>query len=112
MTDTHTGTSTRRQRRSRGEADRLAAEYEASGLNREQFCQQKDIAIKSLERYLSRYRKQRVESNAAQRWVGVEVAGHNSGELSVLLSSGRRIEVKRGFDGTTLRQLVAVLEQG
>ena len=33
------------------------------------------------------------------------------GELSVLLSGGRRIEVKRGFDVGTLRQLVAVLEQ-
>jgi hypothetical protein len=30
---------------------------------------------------------------------------------AVLLSSGRRIEVKRGFDTGTLRQLVAVLEQ-
>jgi hypothetical protein len=29
----------------------------------------------------------------------------------VLLSSGRRIEVKRGFDVGTLRQLVAVLER-
>jgi hypothetical protein len=32
--------------------------------------------------------------------------------LAVLLSTGRRIEVKRGFDAATLRQLVAVLEQG
>ena len=48
-----------------------------------------------------------------QRWVAVEVAGHNGygGELAVLLSTGRRIEVKRGFDAGTLRQLVAVLEQ-
>jgi hypothetical protein len=31
--------------------------------------------------------------------------------LAVLLSTGRRIEVKYGFDAGTLRQLVAVLEQ-
>jgi len=42
------------------------------------------------------------------------VAGHggSGSELSVLLPGGRRIEVKRGFDAGTLRQLVAVLEQG
>jgi len=47
------------------------------------------------------------------RWVTAEVAGHsgNGGELAVLVSSGRRIEVKRGFDAGTLRQLMAVLEQ-
>jgi hypothetical protein len=39
--------------------------------------------------------------------VAVEVAGAgNSGsELAVVLHGGLRIEVKRGFDATTLRQL-------
>jgi hypothetical protein len=32
-------------------------------------------------------------------------------ELVVVLCNGRRIEVKRGFDPATLRQLVATLEQ-
>jgi hypothetical protein len=41
----------------------------------------------------------------------VEVAGPRSGsELTVLLSGGLRIEVKRGFDTLTLRQLVTALE--
>jgi hypothetical protein len=31
--------------------------------------------------------------------------------LTVLLSCGRRIEVNRGFDAGTLRELVVVLEQ-
>jgi hypothetical protein len=49
----------------------------------------------------------------APRWVAAEVAsrGANDGELAVVLPGGRRIEVKRGFDTATLRQLVAVLEQ-
>ena len=45
--------------------------------------------------------------------VAVEVAGRNSAggdELTVLLPGGLRIEVKRGFDAGTLRQLIAVLE--
>jgi hypothetical protein len=101
----------RRQHRSRGEADQVAAEYEASGLSREAFCDRSDIPLKTLCRYVTRYRKQAGE--APQRWVSVEVAPHSSrgGELAVLLSTGRRIEVKGGFDAGTLRQLVAVLEQ-
>jgi hypothetical protein len=90
----------------------LAAEYEASGLSREAFCQQKDMPVKTLARYVTRYRKQEA-GGEQQRWIAVEVAGQpgHGGELSVLLSGGRRIEVKRGFDVGTLRQLVAVLEQ-
>jgi hypothetical protein len=102
-----------RRHRSRAEADQVAVEYEASGLSREAFGNQRDVPLKTLNRYVTRYRKQKANGNEPQRWVAVEVAG-NSGfgsELSVLLPGGRRIEVKRGFDAGTLRQLVAVLEQ-
>ncbi len=104
---------TRQRRRSRPEADRLASEYEASGLTREEFCQQKDVALKTLARYITRYRKQRFESNRPQRWVEAKVVDPNGyrGELAVLLSGGRRIEVKSGFDADTLRLLVASLER-
>jgi hypothetical protein len=111
MTDNHSEMKHRRNR-SRAEADHLAAEYEASGLSRGEFCQQKDVPLKTLSRYVTRYRKQKAEGNQPQRWVEAEVAGPGGcGELAVLLSGGRRIEVKRGFDASTLRQLVAVLEQ-
>ena len=98
MTDNHSGTKHRRHR-SREEADHLAAEYEASGLSREEFCQQRDVPLKTLARYVGRYRK---KGNGPPRWVDVEVAGPSGcgGELAVLLSSGRRIEVKRGFDAS------------
>jgi hypothetical protein len=91
----------------------LAAEYEASGLTREEFCRQRDVPLKTLCRYVTRCRKQQAVGDQPQRLVEAEVAGHTGwgGELAVLLSSGRRIEVKRGFDAGTLRQLVAVLEQ-
>ena len=90
----------------------MAVEYEASGLSREAFCGQKEIPVKTLARYVTRYRKQEAGGGEPQRWIALEVAGEpgHGGELSVLLSGGRRIEVKRGFDVVTLRQLVAVLE--
>jgi len=102
-----------RRHRSRAEADEVVAEYEVSGLSREAFCKQKDVPLQTLDRYVTRYRKQQKDGSGTQRWVAVEVAGRNgsSGELSVVLSQGRRIEIKRGFDAGTLRQLLAVLEQ-
>src|ERR1700692_3587521 len=111
MTENHSGTQHRRHR-SRAEADPLAAAYEASRLTREEFCQQKDVPLKTLCRYVARYRKQKAEGDQPQRFVEAEVVGHTGcGELAVVLSRGLRIEVKRGFDAGTLRQLVAVLEQ-
>ena len=91
----------------------MAAEYEVSGLTREEFCQQRNVPLKTLCRYITRYRRQTAEGDQSQRFVEAEVVGRTGcgGELAVLLSSGRRIEVKRGFDAGTLRQLVAVLEQ-
>ena len=91
----------------------MAADYEASGLTREEFCRQRDVPLKTLCRYVTRYRKQKADGDQSQRFVEAEVtASLGSGvELAVLLSSGRRIEVKRGFDAGTLRQLMTVLEQ-
>ena len=82
-------------------------------MSREEFCKQRDMPLKTLARYVTRYRKQLADGKEAQRWVAVEVAGHRrcGNELAVVLPGGRRIEVRRGFDVVTLRQLVAVLEQ-
>jgi hypothetical protein len=90
----------------------VAAEYEASGLSQEAYCRQRDIPLKTLARYVTRYRKQKAGIEAP-RWVAAEVANRRAhdGELAVVLSGGRRIEVKRGFDTATLRQLVAALER-
>ena len=91
----------------------MAAEYEASGLTREAFCQQRDIPQKTLCRYVTRYRHEKTGTMQSPRFVRVEVTAPGSvgSALSVLLSGGRRIEVSRGFDAGTLRQLITVLEQ-
>jgi hypothetical protein len=99
--------------RSRAEADQLAAEYEASGLNRREFCEQNNVALNTLTRYVTRYRRQKADKREPQRWLAVELPEQrrDSSELSVVLPGGRRIEVKRGFDVGTLRELMTVLEQ-
>lgn len=109
---TNTIPTPRRRHRTRAEADQLADEYEASGLRCEDFCQQRGVPLKTLSRYVTRYRKQRQAQQSAQPVVEVEVTSSSAAgnELAVLLRTGRRIEVRQGFDPTTLRQLVAVLE--
>ena len=104
-----------RRHRSRTEADQLVIEYEASGVTQAEFCRQKDLPLKTLARYVTRYRKQTArgdEPNQPQRFVAVEVAASRTvgSELTVLLHGGLRIEVKSGFDAGTLLQLVTVRE--
>jgi transcriptional regulator with XRE-family HTH domain len=101
----------RRRYRSRKEAEQLAAEFEGSGLTQEEFCERNDVSRNALARYLKRQRRR--EADAGQRWVAVEVAagGATGSGLSVALGGGRRIEVGRGFDAATLRQLVTALER-
>ena len=91
----------------------MAGECEASGLSRREFCEQRGVPLKTLARYLARYRRKRAGENQKLQWVAVEVAAKraDTGELSVVLPGRRRIEVRRGFDPETLRRLVAVLER-
>jgi hypothetical protein len=105
------------RRRSRAEVDRLVAEYESSGLSRQEFCAKHGFGLATLDRYRKRRQQRRESSSADRRFIRVELAdtkqacGHSSSDLIVLLSSARRIEVKRGFDADMLAQLVRVLEQ-
>ena len=105
-----------RRRRTRAEVEKLVAEYETSGLGRQEFCQQRGLSLSTLSRH--RKRKQlRTESPAANRLLAVEIeakqvdASKPGGELLVWLSSGRKIEVRGGFDPKVLQQLVRALEQ-
>jgi hypothetical protein len=105
------------RRRSRAEVDRLVAEHEASGLTLREFCSKHGLGLSTLSRY-RKGRQLKAESSAADsRFIRVELSGGNAvggqdgSNLIVLLSKARRIEVKHGFDGDLLAQLVRVLEQ-
>jgi transposase-like protein len=105
------------RRRSRAEVDELVAEYETAGLSRQEFCRQHGLAVGTLDRYRRR-RQAPAKKASGSRWVAVEVSGAkrmDSSEpgvvLAVVLTNGRRIEVKRGFDTNLLAQLLPLLEQ-
>jgi transcriptional regulator with XRE-family HTH domain len=103
-------------RRSPAVIEQLLAEYEASGLSQAAFCGQKGLSLATLARY--RKRRAQLPAASAGRWLAVEVAGGRNGldagassGLALALPRGRRIEIGRGFDAGTLRQLVRALEQ-
>lgn len=106
----------RRRYRSRVEADELAAEFEASGLTQQEFCKRRGVPVKTLARYVRRFRQRPAEAAGRPRWVAVELAesepAASGSGLSVVLGGGWRIEIGRGFDEATLRQLVTALERG
>ena len=104
-----------RRRRSRQEVEQVVAEYESSGLSRIEFCRERGVALSTLGRYRSRQQRQASAGNNVL--LAVEVSGRalapmaaTGGALAVVLRSGRRIEVGRGFDTGALEQLVRVLE--
>jgi len=108
-----------KRRRSRAEVKQLVAEFEASGLGRTAFCQQRGLSLSSLSR--SRRRAQQAAGKVAQekRWLAVEVSGSGAvpggdraSGLAVVLASGRRIEIGRSFDADTQQRLLAVVERG
>lgn len=108
-----------RKRRSRVEVQRLVAEFEASGLTRDAFCQQRGLSLATLDKY--RRRVHPGPRSVAGPMLAVEVFSRTpeqasshadgGGVLVVESRSGRRIEVRRGFDGGTLERLLTVLDK-
>jgi hypothetical protein len=108
-----------KRRRSRAEVERLAAEYETSGLSRTAFCLRSGLSLSTLARYGSRRQQTTSKAPEAKQWLSVELrsqesagGGDNSSGLSIVLPTGRRIEVGRDFDAGTLSRLLAVVERG
>ena len=108
-----------RRRRSRAEAEALVADFEVSGLRREAFCQQRDLAVGTLDSYRRRVRWGRQSGGGPL--LPVEVVSSTTGDVNsdagrddvlvVESRSGRRIEVRRGFDAATLERLLTVVER-
>jgi hypothetical protein len=107
------------RRRSWAEVQALVAEFEASGLIRSRFCQQRGLAVGTLDKYRQRVHGGRQSKGRA--FVPVEVVSSMAGDVNsvagrdgalvVELRSGRRIEVRRGFDTGTLERLLTLLDR-
>ena len=109
MTERQSRTGIRRYR-SRTEAAQLAAEFRASGLTRREFSEQHRVALKTLNRYISRYSGERADKPRLLRVEVTKSVCKESGVV-VILACGRRVELAKDFDGTTLAEAVSVLER-
>jgi hypothetical protein len=107
--------SLRMKWRSREVAEELVREFEASGMRRKQFCEQRGLSLGTLDLYRKRLRL--AEGGAEPKGdllrvkISAEQARGESG-LQLVLSGGLRVEVAAGFDGETLKRLLAVIEPG
>jgi hypothetical protein len=106
-----------RKPRSSEEVERLVIEYEASGTEPGKFCRERQLARSVLHRHVQRRRLANFGPMPVQRLVAVSLSGTDShGEprdscaLEVVLSRGRRIQVRPDFDPETLERLLKVLE--
>jgi hypothetical protein len=105
------------KRRTREEIRQIVAEFATSGMPQSEFCGSRGISRSTLDRHLRKQRAQDQGSRAGNRLLAVEIraasgrpASSSSG-LVVGLTSGRRIEVNRGFDAATLERLLTVLDK-
>jgi len=106
------------KRRTREEIRQIVAEFATSGMPQSEFCSSRGISRSSLDRHLRKQRAQAQGSRARNRLLAVEVrtasvsSASTSSGLVLGLTSGRRIEVNRGFDAATLERLLTVLDKG
>jgi transposase-like protein len=105
-------------RRTREEIRQIVTEFATSDMQQSEFCRSRGISRSTLARHLRQQRVQDQGSRAGNRLLAVEVraasgsSADNRGGLVVALTSGRRIEVNRGFDAATLERLLRVLDKG
>jgi hypothetical protein len=78
----------------------------------------KELAGEVLQRQLRKRRLDKGETKEGSRFVEVELASRkrnvnsrSTSALEVVLSGGRRIEVRPDFDSDTLERLLSVLER-
>lgn len=105
------------ERRTREEIRQIVAEFATSGMQVSEFSRSRGVSRSTLDRHLRKQRVQDQEGGGGNRLLAVEVragsgsSAGNRGGLVVVLTSGRRIEVNRGFDAGTLERLLTVLEK-
>jgi|SRR6516162_4385089 hypothetical protein len=110
MDENQVGTKLR-TRRSGKEVQRLVEEFISGAMKCSEFCRTRGLSPGTLRRHL-KGRKQ--EARQTPRLVGVELeqkAAPKANAIEVVLDRGRRVEVRPGFDATTLQALIAVLER-
>jgi hypothetical protein len=93
------------------EMRRVLEEYEASGLGRREFCQQRGLAMTTLDYWRRELAAKRRKQDRQPRMVRVKVAqGEAVPRFALGLVNGRRIECGWGFADAELVRLIRIAE--
>ena len=94
-----------RRRRSAAEIKELVERYGTSGMTREEYSRQEEVAKSTLDRYLRRRHK-------GQQLVRVKLKSGSEQDsgFALVLSNGRRIETGWKFGEAELARLIRVAE--
>jgi hypothetical protein len=99
----------RRARRTGKEVQRLVEEFISGGMKRSEFCRSRGLSPGTLRRHLESGKQ---EARQTPRLVAVELEQKpKKPTRSRWYARGRRVEVRPGFDATTLQAVIAVLER-
>lgn len=110
------GLRKKRHRRNHAEFSQLLWQHLASGLRRQEFCRRHGLPLSTLLRRLARMRSSGAQAAASSGWVAVEISppaeplARSLASGLALLVGPYRIELTRGFDAASLRQLLSLLE--
>lgn len=91
----------------------LIGRQEQSGQSIREFCDSEGVSQPSFFSWRKRLRSQ--NGQAESRFLPVQIEMPDSltsaGRIEIVLDGGKRVLVERGFDGQTLRDVLAVLER-
>ena len=89
----------------------MLEEYRASGLSRQEFCQQRGIALTTFDYWRREHCATPGKRARLPRMVKVEVAAsETAGQFSLSLANGRRIESSWRFAEAEMARLIRIAE--
>jgi hypothetical protein len=90
---------------------RMLEEYGASGLGRREFCEQRRMPLTTFDYWRREHSGKRGRQEKRPRLVKVEVAASEvSGQFTLSLANGRRIESSWRFAEAELARLIRIAE--
>ena len=90
---------------------RMLEEYRASGLSRQEFCQQRSIALTTFDYWRREHGAKPGKQARPPRLVKVEVAAsETAGQFTLSLANGRRIESSWRFADAEMARLIRIAE--
>lgn len=85
--------------------------WEQSGLTQQAFCKQHHLGLASFQRWRRIFMMAETSNTSSSvTFLPVNVVEPGASSLAVLINDNLRLEISAGFDPTTLKQVIKVLQ--